>query len=326
MQPTILIAEDDPASRAALEGFLRRWGYAVQVACDGGEAWAALQQEDAPHLAILDWMMPVLDGLDVVRRLRGSARDHYTYVIMLTGRDQSSDMAIGFEGGVDDYLLKPFDRHELQSRLRVARRILAAQADLLVARDLLHEQALNDPLTGLRNRRAAEDVARRELAQSARSGQPVALALIDLDHFKRINDEHGHPVGDRVLCAAAHHLQAALRAGDFVARWGGEEFLVLLPGTAEAEAMAVAERLRAAIAHSPSLLAAAGSQVTASFGVATWTAADGHFEDLAGLLQRADEALYAAKHAGRDCVIAASGHGIPVFALRSTTGALVGVQ
>lgn len=305
MHPTILIAEDDYASRLALQRRIEGWGYRVTAVADGEAAAERLQGDGAPPIAILDWEMPGADGLEICRRLRLAQRDRYTYVILLTGREEKSDVLAGLRAGVDDYLVKPCDWTQLEARLVVALRIVALQSQLIAARDQLRLEAAHDALTGLWNRRAATEALRRELARAGRAGEPVAVALADLDRFKSINDTWGHPAGDAVLVETGARLRCCVREGDTVARWGGEELLLLLPGADEDTACEVAERARLAVGGKPYLVGGepmevAGSllPVTASLGVAMAGPGEG-WDDL---LRRADEALYRAKRNGRDRV------------------------
>ena len=182
----ILIAEDDAVSRRVLEGFLNKWGYDVLVSKDGEEAWQILQEEDAPQMAILDWMMPQMDGIEVCRRLRRRGPEPYVYVLLLTAKGQKRDVVEGIEAGADDYLTKPFDPGELQARLRAGRRILALQGALISARDALRFQATHDPLTGLFNRRYMKDSLDRELYRAKRHNIPFGLIMLDIDFFRRI--------------------------------------------------------------------------------------------------------------------------------------------
>lgn len=292
----ILIADDSIVSRHLLEATLRKWGYEVVVATDGAQAWDYLRREDAPQIAILDWVMPELTGPEVCRRLR-EEQGAYTYVLLLTSKSQREDLIAGLDSGADDYVTKPFDQHELQVRLRAGTRIVKLQSEL-------KRQASQDPLTGVFNRSKAFEIFDRELNRSRRDGLPLAVLLLDLDHFKNINDSHGHQAGDEVLREAARRLGSGVRTYDTVARYGGEEFLVLLPTCNETDALRQAERLRGAICERPVVLEAAGGksvQISASFGVTT--SAPYTVESPESLIRLADEALYEAKRRGRNCVV-----------------------
>ena len=279
---------------------MRKWGYEVAVACDGEEALQILQLDDAPALAILDWMMPGLTGLEVCRRVRQRAREPYTYILLLTSRSQKEDLIEGMEAGADDYITKPFDQHELQVRLRAGTRLVDLQAELLSAREALREQATKDALTHLWNRRSIFDILCRELARGQREGRPIGVVMVDLDHFKSINDNYGHFAGDAVLCEAARRMQSGIRQYDAIGRYGGEEFLILLNGCDEEQSVTQAERLRKQLAGVQIELQDTPLTISASFGVASaipgqkWTPEE--------LINRADEALYIAKRRGRNRV------------------------
>ncbi|MGH9863924.1 MAG: response regulator, partial [Candidatus Acidiferrales bacterium] len=180
----ILIAEDDPVSRRLLEAFLRKWGYAVVAVAKGDDAWALLEAEDPPRLAILDWMMPGIEGIEICRRVRERSGRPYTFMILLTARGQKQSLLAGMKAGADDYLSKPFDAEELRARLQVGERILKVQDELIAARDALHFQATHDVLTGVASRGAAFEFLVRELARSYREKKLVGIVLADLDHFK----------------------------------------------------------------------------------------------------------------------------------------------
>lgn len=299
----ILIAEDDEVSRRVLEGFLTRWGYDLVITRDGAEAWEALEKEGAPQMAILDWMMPGMDGLEVCRRVRQRGAESYVYILLLTARDQRQDVVAGIEAGADDYLTKPFDAGELRARLRAGRRILALQEALISARDALRFQATHDPLTGLWNRLATLDILRRELARSAREESAVGIVMADLDGFKGVNDTYGHMAGDAALREATHRMLASVRVYDTVGRYGGEEFLFVLPGCNKNGALRQAERLRAAF-EKPFDLSDAIVSVTLSLGVVSIEAKKG--VDARSLIHAADQALYRAKNQGRNRAVAAT--------------------
>jgi diguanylate cyclase (GGDEF)-like protein len=296
----ILIAEDDAISRRVLEGFLTKWGYEVVTTQDGEEAWQALSGEDAPQLAILDWMMPGMDGIEVCRRLRERNAEPYVYILLLTVKGQRQDVVEGIDAGADDYLSKPFDARELQARLRAGRRILALQGALISARDALRFQATHDPLTGLWNRLAAIDTLWRELARGKRQRTPVAVILGDLDHFKTINDTYGHLAGDTALREVARRLRHGVRVYDTVARYGGEEFLIVLPGCDLTGSIHQAERLREAFEQDPLDLPDARIPQTLSLGVASIDTKTGALAE--ELIRAADQALYRAKEGGRNRV------------------------
>src|SRR5258708_7250089 len=191
-----LAAEDNPVFLSMLRTLLTKWGYRAVMARDGNEAWHVLEWEEAPRLAVLDWMMPGVDGVEICRRLRSLNREPYIYILLLTARTESQDLIEGMDAGADDYLTKPFNAHELRVRLRAGRRILDLQ-------DALREQATHDGLTGLLNRNSILEKLDEEVSRGARGMEPVAALMADLDGFKSINDTHGHLAGDAILREAA---------------------------------------------------------------------------------------------------------------------------
>lgn len=217
----ILIAEDDFTSRTVLAGVLKKSGHEVVETINGAEAWDALRQPDAPPLVILDWMMPEVDGPEVVRRVRALQTDRPPYVIMLTTKGDKADIIAGLEAGANDYLAKPFDPGELRARVEVGRRMVEMQAALIKSREMLAQEASHDPLTGLLNRRAILDRLREEFARAGRHGDLLALGMCDIDHFKQVNDTYGHQTGDDVLCGLAQILSESIREYDSVGRMGG---------------------------------------------------------------------------------------------------------
>lgn len=296
----MLIAEDNPGFRLALERMLKKWGYDVIAAANGLEAWEILRSADPPRLAILDWMMPEVDGLEVCRRVRELNREPYIYILLLTAKDTHEELVEGMEAGADDYLRKPVDTHELRVRVRAGRRIVDLQQELMEARDLLRRQASRDPLTELWNRTAMFEILARELKRARRESGTLSLIMADLDHFKDINDTLGHAAGDEVLREAARRMSACVREYDAPCRYGGEEFLVVLPGLDLAGATVRAEQIRAALGGTPFHLAEGLHNVTCSLGVTASSGAAGF--DAPALLQEVDGALYAAKHNGRNRV------------------------
>jgi two-component system, cell cycle response regulator len=294
----VLIAEDSGPSRLVLEKTLRRWGYDVVSCRDGAQAWEELGKRDAPPLAILDWMMPGYSGPELCRMVRERAREPYTYILLLTSRTEREDLIQGLESGADDYITKPFDQSELNVRLRTGLRILDLQSELVQAREALREQAMKDALTGLWNRRSVLEFLEKEQVRARRERSSVALVLLDLDHFKLVNDVHGHLAGDEVLRESARRLSSSVRPYDGVGRYGGEEFLVVLPGCDEDCLRARAEAIRMAFAGGPVYLPNMTLTVTASLGATVF--AHDHSTDARDLIRIADEALYRAKSAGRN--------------------------
>jgi two-component system, cell cycle response regulator len=299
----ILIADDSIVSRHLLDATLRKWGYEVVVACDGVEAWNVLQAEQAPKLAILDWVMPGLTGPEVCRRVRENAKDKetYTYILLLTSKSLKEDLVEGMEAGADDYVTKPFDQHELKARLRAGTRIIDLERELVAAREELREQATRDFLTRIWNRSSILDTLHRELVRAGREQRSVGVVLADLDHFKSVNDTYGHFAGDAVLREFTRRMQSSMRAYDAIGRYGGEEFLIVLPGCDEHTTTAQAERMRIALASEPMDMNDEKRLVTCSFGATTWQPGMDNSEE--ALIRVADDALYAAKHHGRNRVV-----------------------
>jgi diguanylate cyclase (GGDEF)-like protein len=249
-------------------------------------------------------MMPGLDGVEVCRRVRAAHRESYVYLILLTARTDSQDLVEGMEAGADDYLTKPFEAHELRVRLRAGRRVLDLQQQLLAAQEALREQATHDHLTGLLNHGAILETLHKELARGSREQQPIALLMADLDRFKSINDTHGHQGGDTVLREAARRMKSAIRRYDALGRYGGEEFLFVLPGCQGDGALTQAERIREAVAAEPFVTGTRAFPVTCSIGVAYRTVPAA--EEAGILVQEADVALYRAKNSGRNQVTMAA--------------------
>ncbi len=297
----ILIADDDDVSRRVLQATLTQWGYEVFIACNGIEAWQMLQDSNAPKLAILDWMMPGMDGIEVCREIRKREESPYTYILLLTARSRKRDIIAGLRAGADDYLTKPFDSQELKVRLRAGKRVLDLQAELVAARESLRYQATHDSLTGLLNRGAILGTLRNELDTANRRGLPISVVLADLDHFKDINDTYGHIIGDAVLHEAARRMKNSVRVHDSVGRYGGEEFLFILPGCDGSDATSQAQRLQACINSRPMELPRLTISVAMSLGLVSKD--DPKVEDLDSLIQAADEGLYQAKTQGRNRLV-----------------------
>jgi two-component system cell cycle response regulator len=294
----VLIAEDDPVSCHILKNFLVKWDYDVSVVADGTEALRILESEDAPRLAVLDWMMPGMEGVQICQRLR-ERKDHpYVYALLLTARSEKRDLLRGLELGADDYLTKPFDAHELRARLLVGERILNLQDDLIAAQEELRFRATHDALTGIPNRAMVMDMLRSELFRQAREQRPFGIAMVDIDHFKKINDTYGHLCGDEVLRAVARRMKDCIRPYDAIGRYGGEEFLIVVAASDAVGSMALAERIRGKIESQPVSTQTGEVHVTVSLGVAVSSDAPGL--DPQVLLGLADDALYRAKEHGRN--------------------------
>ena len=296
--PKILIAEDDPVSRRVLEVFLVKRGYSVITVANGLDALQELDDKIAPRLAVLDWMMPGMEGTQVCERVRQSSERPYVYIILLTARSQKEDLLRGLKSGADDYLTKPFDPQELEARLHVGQRILDLQDNLIEAREELRYRATHDALTGLPNRTEVVERLKQEQSRQLRTGGAFGVLLVDLDHFKKVNDTLGHAVGDVVLQEVARRMKASLRDYDTVGRYGGEEFLAVLPTADARGTFAIAERIRRKIESRPIATTKGELNVTASIGASWSMAADPIDSDT--MIRIADEALYRAKEKGRN--------------------------
>ena len=295
-----LIAEDNASFRQVLERMLVKWKYEVELASDGNHAWEILNGDDPPRLALLDWMMPGMDGVEICRRIRAQPKEPYIYILLLTAKDSEEELVEGMEAGADDYLIKPVKSQELRVRLRAGRRILDLQEELIRAREALRLQATRDALTEMWNRGAMFEILTREIKRSKRESTPLSVIMADLDHFKQVNDNLGHAAGDAVLREAARRMVCCIRPYDSACRYGGEEFLIVLPGCDLDGAIARAETIRRTIAAEPFRLREGSLDVTCSLGVASTTGPDGIEVDC--VLHEADEALYQAKHNGRNRV------------------------
>jgi two-component system cell cycle response regulator len=296
----ILIAEDDLVSRRMLEANLQSWNYEVVVVVDGDEAWQALQGTEAPRLAILDWMMPGMDGVKVCEEVRKAKGNPYIYILMLTTKNAKEDVAKGLESGADDFLTKPYDALELRARLRAGRRILALQEGLLTARDALRAQITLDPLTSLMNRTAILAALKAELERSERACSSLAVFKTDLDHFSRINQMYGNIAGDAVLRETAQRISSVCRIYDSVARYGGEEFVIIAPGCDPAAAVQLGERIRASISDRPMDLSEGMVQLTLSVGVVNIAGERGISPE--SIISATEAGLARAKERGRNRV------------------------
>ena len=294
---SILIVDDEASLRKTLSASLTASGFAVEEARSGEEAVAAVHKHPF-DVVLLDINMPGMGGIEACRRIR-SASPH-AGIVMITVRDFDDDKIRGLDAGADDYITKPFDQNELQVRLRAGTRLVDLQSQLLKAREDLREQATRDSLTRLWNRSSILGELGRELARSERESRPLGVVIVDLDHFKQINDTYGHLAGDAVLREAARRMQNGIRQYDSIGRYGGEEFLILLPGCGEAEIFAQADRLRKQLAQAEMSVNDCSVRVTASFGVTTALPGERCTEE--SLIRKADEALYVAKKSGRNRV------------------------
>jgi diguanylate cyclase (GGDEF)-like protein len=296
----VLVVEDDPVYRHAVQHLLAGKGYEVESLTDGCQGVAKACAPDAPRILILDWMLPGLDGPEICRQVRQRGPEYYQYILLLTSRNQTADIVEGLEAGADDYLLKPPDAHELVARIQVGERILRLHDSLVQAQESLRFQATHDVLTGLWNRRALMDLLKAEFERAARRAAPISVFMADIDCFKRINDEHGHLVGDVVLQQVAHRLSQAVRPYDLIGRYGGEEFVIAASELGAGGACEMAERLREEV--SATAINCEGKSVPATISVGVATATPRPQCWIEKLVQRADAAMYLAKRNGRNRV------------------------
>jgi two-component system cell cycle response regulator len=296
----ILIADDDLMSRRLLEKTLEREGYGVISVDNGHSALQQLLLPDGPRLALIDWMMPGLDGLRVCMEIRKHRERPYIHIILLTSRGSKQDVVAGLEAGADDYLTKPWDHGELTARLQVGQRVLQLEDRLVEARESMRFKASHDHLTSLFNRGIIMDLLSRELSRTRREGGCTVVMLGDLDHFKSVNDTYGHVVGDEVLCEVARRLLTSVRSYDFVGRYGGEEFLIVLNNCVSNQAILRAEEIRNAIANRTVQTRRGPLPVTMSLGV--FASRDWDLCLVEDILGEVDLALYTAKADGRNCV------------------------
>lgn len=296
---TILIADDSLVIRAVVRAGLETEDYAVIEADDG---FTAIEQtrKYRPDVILLDIEMPGLDGHQVLAQLKADAELRNIPVVFLTSRTSMKDVIAGLRAGAQDYLKKPFEPAELLARVGSAVHVKQLQDQLWQRNAELDRMSRTDSLTGLYNRWHLEEELHNQRTSANRHRDPLSVILLDIDHFKKINDTYGHPAGDLVLCEFACRLTEGLRAGDIAGRWGGEEFLVILPRTDLTSAVDVAERIRAATAATT--ISAAGQQITVTV---SGGCAVGPTQDPGALIQTADTHLYQAKAAGRNRILAA---------------------
>lgn len=309
----VLLVDDDRTTLALLNALLQGAGHQVQLASNGEQAMRLIEQQP-PQVLISDWIMPEMDGITLCRKLREHADWRSIYMVILTSQENPDKLVEAFEAGVDDYLLKPVNQKIFFARLRAGQRVIRMQEELAfereqlqrfsnelaVANQRLQQLALTDALTGLPNRRAAMERLEQEWSMMQRSDRPLACMMLDIDHFKSVNDRLGHPVGDIALKFVAQTLRHAARAQDVVCRFGGEEFLVICPDTDIDAAYQCAERLREQVALSAVTGVSPPLRLTLSLGVVSVNGGKVAFDEL---LSRADQCLYAAKKAGRNRTI-----------------------
>ena len=309
----VLIADDDPTSRLLLKAMVSKLGHECVVAEDGSSAWEVLASGGIDVL-LTDWMMPGVDGPELCRRLRNEVGGGYIYIVLTTGLDHPEDVLEGMSAGADDYLTKPVDRFAVQTRLVAAERVTELHRQLALTQEQLEranlellERSLTDQLTGLGNRRRMDEDLDRVHARARRLGRTYGIAIFDIDYFKRYNDHYGHVAGDGALRDVASCIELIVRAGECAYRYGGEEFLVLMPDCGLGDVVSTAaDRIRQSVLHAaiphedrPS----APHVVTVSGGVSCWM--PGSQLSAREVVEEADQALYEAKTAGRNRISAA---------------------
>ena len=306
----ILVVDDHPDNVEIINARLSSRGFEVETASNGQEALDQVQA-NPPHLILLDVMMPLMDGYEVARRIKTDESLPFIPIILVTARDSTADKVEGLDAGADDYLTKPINFPELEARVRSMLRIKRLQdeldqknRELEVANKQLRRLSITDGLTELFNHRHMHELLHDEYERTKRSGEPLAVAMLDLDRFKAVNDTYGHPTGDVILYETAKILKDTAREIDMVGRYGGEEFIAILPGTDEEAAAQFAERVRHQVSEHLFRDEAHEVRMTVSSGVASYPAEDVEHPDF--LIKRADEALYAAKEGGRNRVVRAS--------------------
>ena len=295
----VLIAEHDVTIREMLSAIVRKWDYQPVTAPDGSAALEIMLEADAPQLAIIDWEMPGLSGTELCRVLRKRETPVPPYILIFAPRNARENVVKGLESGANDYLPKPYDSAELRARLQVGRQIVDLQKELLQARNELEHEAVHDSLTGILNRKATLAALAREIARSKREKRPLSIGMLDIDHFKNINDTYGHQAGDQVLRGVVGTLSKTLREYDILGRMGGDEFLVIAPGTGTATGLY--QRLRTLVESTKIAIRSGKISVTISIGAAD--AVVGAETD--SVLAAADAALSVAKRTGRNCVTVA---------------------
>lgn len=301
----LLLVDDNALERRFMQVLLRSEGYVVETASDGEEALAKILNGRF-HILVTDWEMPGMDGATLCRRVREANLPTYLYTLLLTGHS-AADVVAGLEAGADDYLRKPPSKPELLARLKTGARIVRLEQSLCDAREKVQRLSVTDALCGTFNRRYLDDQLGKEVERARRYQRPLSIVMADLDLFKRVNDERGHQAGDEVLRFFAALLLSSIRTNDWVVRYGGEEFVIVLPETDSAGAAAAAEKIRAQCANSTVPTSTGNLRITASFGVvALGPTSDSPAAVGESLLRQADAALYSSKRQGRNRVTLAN--------------------
>ncbi|MBE0460370.1 MAG: diguanylate cyclase [Candidatus Aminicenantes bacterium] len=302
----ILIVEDEAISRIVLARTLQKHKYEVLRATDGQKGWEIFKKEkDDIYIVILDWIMPKINGLQLCRMIKNETLSHYVYIIFLTSKRDIKDIVKGLEAGADDYLTKPFDRKELLARVNVGLRIIKLEGALKEANEKLHILAITDSLTEILNRRAVIDSLIKEISRSGRERKPLCIVMLDIDHFKAINDTYGHVAGDKVLKEVVSRAKTCLRPYDIIGRFGGEEFVLGIVNTDQEKSIEITERIRKNICEKPFKVEKKELRVSVSIGLTNITPPEiiDPNSVLDEMIKIADNALYEAKETGRNKVV-----------------------
>lgn len=304
----ILVVDDDVVSRAVMKKHLNKAGFEVVTAGNGKEALKLFDESFCP-IVLTDWMMPEMSGPELCKLLREKNTDGYVFIILATAKNSKNDIVSGLEAGADDYLTKPIHPDELVARINTGIRILKLEQSLKHANEEIRLLSITDALTGCFNRAYLSSRLSQEITRSQRYGHNLSVILADIDHFKNINDTYGHQVGDLVLQAFSHCITSQVREQiDWVVRYGGEEFLIVLPETNLRGANITADRLRRAVEEMDISHEKGKIEITASFGCTSIhfgnspPACDCKPVSMEQLINTADEQLYLSKHEGRNCV------------------------
>ncbi len=298
----ILLVEDNPVSRKVLEKALQNSGYHVTSAGNGQLALELFKEKFFP-IVLTDWMMPVMDGLELCKAIRKTNSNGYVFIIFLTGKDSKNDIVTGLEAGADDYLTKPFNPLELKARIKTGIRILELEESLKKANEQIKILSISDPLTGIFNRRYLNKHLPLEISRAKRYNRPLSLILCDIDHFKKVNDSYGHLVGDQVIKTFVSCIKKSIRDVDWMVRYGGEEFIIVVPETDFNGSYVLAERLRNTISQRVIKVKKQEVRITSSFGVTGFVSnATDHKITFEAMIDQADKCLYKAKMKGRNAV------------------------
>jgi diguanylate cyclase (GGDEF)-like protein len=309
-----LVADSDPDRLRQLESWLVKWGYDVAAVRNGVEAWSRLEGENTPILVILAWKLDGLPGIDVCRKLRLRPDLPSAYVLLLADRRDQEDLLDGLNAGADDFLFSPLDPIEAKARVRTGARVVEVEQAFRASQEALRVQSTRDAITGSWNHATILELLQKERERARRKSGSVGVVLADLDEFRKVNESLGHPVGDEVLREAARRLNSSVRPYDAVGRYGGEEFLIVLPGSDGLGALTVAERIRESFAKRPVHTSAGPVPLTLSLGAAA-EGGEEETSDAAALLQAADSALKRAQTTGRNRAALADDSGLAIDAV-----------